>query len=116
VAVVVVGYRLYSEALRTVRELEQRQIAPLVANVTALLAKVDGILTDVKEVTTRVTRQTERVDSAIQTTVHRVDETAERVRTSVASRVNQMMGIIHGARYVVGSLFHNRASRGASVT
>jgi methyl-accepting chemotaxis protein len=116
VAAGVMGYRLYTRTLETVRELEQRQIAPLAANVNMLMAKVDGILTDVKEITARVTRQTERVDTAIENTVHRVDETADRVRSSVAAGVHQLSAFVHVARSVIESFFHGRASREASAT
>ncbi len=83
IGVVVLALRRYRETLQTIRDIEQRQIAPLAANVTALVGTVDGILADVKDVTARVTRQTERVDTAILHTMHSVDETAGRVLDSV---------------------------------
>lgn len=107
------AYRLSAHALRTVQEIEQRQIAPLVAQLNALMVKVDGILADVKDVTSRVTQQTERVDSAIRHTMDRVDETAGRVRESVAQRVNRLIGLAHWARNAVETLFHSRTSREA---
>lgn len=110
VVVAVLGYRLYTQTLRTVRDLEQRQIAPLVANVAALMARVDAILTDVKDMTGRVTRRAERVDSAIHTTTHRVGETADRVRSSVASRLQQIAAVVHGARSVIAEFFTGRAA------
>lgn len=110
IGVGVLAFRLYRQALQTIREIEQRQIAPLAAHVNALMARVDGILGDVKDVTGRVTRQTERVDSAIHHTIHRVDETAERVRDSVGSRINQLMGLVHGATCAVQGLFNGRRS------
>jgi len=78
IGVGVMAYRLYTQAMRTVREIEERQIAPLVARVNALMTRVDAILVDVKEVTSRVTDRTERVDAAIRHTMDRVDETAAR--------------------------------------
>ena len=104
----VMGYRLYARAMQTVQELEVRQVAPLVAKVNAMMEKMDGILVDVKEVTARVTRQTERVDSAIQGTMERVDETASRVRTSVASRVGRVLALVHGARCAMDRIFNGR--------
>lgn len=104
----VVSYRLYTRTMQTVRELEQRQIAPLAASVSALMTKVDDILADVKAITGRITERTERVDSAIQTTLDRVDETAGRVRRSVAWRVHQVRAVVHGARSAIESLFDNR--------
>jgi hypothetical protein len=103
IGVGVMAYRLYSQALQAIHDIEQRQIAPL-------RARVDAILGDVKDVTGRVTRQTERVDSAIHHTIHRVDETAERVRDSVGSRINQLMGLVHGVTCAVQGLFNGRRS------
>jgi methyl-accepting chemotaxis protein len=103
IGVGVMAYRLYSQALQAIHDIEQRQIAPL-------RARVDAILGDVKDVTGRVTRQTERVDSAIHHTIHRVDETADRVRDSVGSRINQLMGLVHGVTCAVQGLFNGRRS------
>ena len=98
IAIGVMAYRLFTQAMQTVRDIERRQVAPLVATVHALVSRVDGVLVDVKAVvadvkgvTTRVGQQTELVDTAIRGTMHKVDETAERVRTSVASRVNRVL-------------------------
>lgn len=106
----VIAFRIYRQTLQAIRDIEQRQIAPLTAHVTALLAKVDGIASDVKDVTARVTRQAERVESAIDHTMHRVDETAGHVRDSVGSRINQLMGLVHGVTCAVQSLFNGRRS------
>jgi methyl-accepting chemotaxis protein len=103
----VMAYRLYTQAMQTVRELEARQIVPLVARVDALMTRVDAILLDVKDVTARVSNRTERVDAAIRTTMDRVDETAGRVRSSVSSRVNRVLTLVHTARAAVDGFFHH---------
>lgn len=115
IGVGIMAYRLYGQAIRTVREIEQRQIAPLVARVNTLMTRVDSILIDLREVTTRVSTRTERVDSAIQHTINRVDETASRVRSSVHSRVQQAFSLFYAARAVVDGFFHSgrRGSGGA---
>ena len=106
----VVAIRFYLRTRQTIRDIEQRLIAPLGRQITALLAKVDGILGDVKDVTGRVTRQAERVDVAIDHTMHRVDETTGQVCDSVASRINQIVGLVHGVTYAVQGLFRGRRS------
>ena len=116
IGVGVMAFRLYRQTLRMVRDIEQRRIAPLAADVTALMAKVDGILADVKDVTARVTRQAELVDAAIHHTVYRVDETAGHVRDSIASRVNRIMGLVHGVTYAIQGLFTGRRSGETPVT
>jgi methyl-accepting chemotaxis protein len=107
IGVGIMAYRLYSQTMQTVREIEARQIAPLVARVNTLMTRVDAILADVKDVTARVSDRTERVDTAIRTTMNRVDETAGRVRSTVSSRVNRVLTLVHTARAAVDGFFHH---------
>lgn len=100
VGLAVGGFMVYRRVMRTIADLETRQIAPL-------REKVDAILADVKEVTARVSQQTERVDHAIAGTMDRVDETAERVRDSVRDRVAQATGVVRGIRAVIMTLLTN---------
>jgi hypothetical protein len=106
IAAVIFGYRLYRQAMRTVQELEERQIAPLAARVNALMTNVDGILVDMKDLTGRLTRRTERVDSAIDATMHRVDETAHRIGGSVVRGLGNVVAFVQSAREVLGNLFN----------
>lgn len=114
IAVGIMGWKLYSRAMQTVREIEERQVAPLVAKVNTLMTKVDAILLDVKDITSRVGQQTERVDSAIRHTMDRVDDTATRVKRSVAGRVGRFLGLVHSASDMVGSLLNGRQSSSAA--
>jgi hypothetical protein len=94
------GFMAYRRVMQLVNDLEARQIAPL-------REKVDGILVDVKTVTARVSQQTERVDHAISGTIHRVDETADRVKGSLRDKVNQAVGVARGIRAVITSFLGN---------
>ena len=94
------GFLAYRRVMQLVNDLEARQIAPI-------REKVDAILVDVKAVTARVSQQTERVDHAISGTMERVDETAERVRSSVRDRVAQAVGIVRGVRAIIISMLHH---------
>jgi len=101
-AVVLVGIAVgafiaYRRVMQLLTDLEARQIAPL-------RQKVDGILADVKSVTARVSHQTERVDHAIAGTMERVDETAERMKSTVRDKVHQATGVVRGVRAVIMSL------------
>ena len=116
IAVAVMGLKLYRQTMDTVREIEQRQVAPLTAKVHTLMGTVDGILVDVKGITSRLNEQSERVNSAISTTMDRVDETADRVKTSLAYRVNRVAGVVNGIRAVVGSLFNGQSRRSEAHT
>src|SRR3954469_9065935 len=98
------GFIVYRKVMQLVSDLEQRQIAPL-------REKVDAILADVQTVTARVSQQTERVDHAISGTIHRVDETADRVKGSVRDKVSQAVGVVRGVRAVISSLLSGEHER-----
>ena len=91
------GFVIYRRVMKLVTELEARQIAPL-------REKVDAILGDVKAVTARVNSEAERVDQAIHGTIHRVDHTAEHLKSSVMDKVNQAAGVVRGVRAAIVSL------------
>jgi hypothetical protein len=101
------GFLVYRRVMQLVNDLETRQIAPL-------RDKVDAILLDVKTVTARVSEQTERVDHAISGTIHRVDETADRVKGSVRDKVNQAVGVARGIRAVIASLMGTESGQSAA--
>jgi hypothetical protein len=94
-----VGYRRVTQV---VADLEARQLAPL-------REKIDRILADVHEVTARVSHQTERVDHAITGTMDRVDETAERVRSSLRDKVAQAVGVVRGVRAIIMSMMYHES-------
>jgi hypothetical protein len=96
------GFMVYRRAMRTIEEIETRQIAPL-------REKVEAVLADVKHVTMKVSEQTERVDSAITGTIDRVDETAERVKHSVRDRVAWATGVVRGVRAVIMSVLSSES-------
>jgi uncharacterized protein YoxC len=91
------AFMAYRRVMTLINEIESRQIAPL-------RAQVDAILTDVKSVTARVSQQTERVDHAIAGTMERVDTTAEKVKSSVRDRVDQVAGVVRGVRGALAAL------------
>lgn len=112
IGLAVAGLRVYRTLTRTIAELDERRVAPLVARVDALMGRVDSILVDVHQVTERIGRRTERVDTAIQHTIDRVDETAGRVRTSVVSQVARVIDLMGGARSIVEGILGGGARSG----
>ena len=86
IAVAVVGFRLYRQVSGTVEDLESRHVAPLRRQVDGVLTQVDGVLGEVHAIAARVSQQTDRVDHAINGTIERVDETAERSGTACATK------------------------------
>jgi hypothetical protein len=102
IALGVGGFLMYRRVMQLVNDLELRQVAPL-------REKVEAILVDVQAVTSRVSQQSERVDHAISGTMHRVDDTAERMKSSVRDRVNQAAGVVRAIRAVIMSLLNNES-------
>jgi hypothetical protein len=74
--------------------LEARQVAPV-------MMRVNAILDDVKDVTATVKSETERVDQAINTTIERIDDTADRVRSNVRAKTSKMVALVRGARMAI---------------
>jgi hypothetical protein len=103
IGVAIGAFVAYRKVMMLMRDLEVQQIAPL-------RAKVDDILADVKSVTARVSQQTERVDHAISDTMGRVDDTAEKVKTTVREKVYQATGVVRGIRAVIMSLMNGESS------
>ena len=94
-------FMVYRRVMTLVEGLESRQIAPA-------MVRVNGILDDVKVVTTKVKEETERVDEAIRTTIHRVDDTADRVRYNVRAKTSRIVGFVRGLRVAIESMLHSR--------
>ena len=57
----------------------------------------------------KVKEETERVDHAIHTTMDRVDDTADRVRSNVRAKTSRIVGMVRGARVAIESMLHRAA-------
>lgn len=110
----VMALRVYRQTLKTISDIEERQIAPLTAAVTHLVGTVDGAMADVKDVTTRVARQTGRVDEAVQHTMHAAEDTARRAFGSAAPVVLRMAKLAVGVTCAIQSLRKGRRKRARS--
>jgi len=102
IGVGVAGFLIYRRVMTLVNELEARQIAPA-------MARVNAILDDVKHVSTKVKDEAERVDNALRTTMDRVDDTADRVRSNVKAQTGRLVGILRGARVAIETMMGARA-------
>jgi pyrimidine operon attenuation protein/uracil phosphoribosyltransferase len=91
------GFVIYRRVSTLIEELEQRQVAPA-------MARVNAILDDLKHVSAKVKEDTAQVDHAIRTTLERVDDTADRVRSNVRAKTSRIVGIIRGARVAIESM------------
>jgi hypothetical protein len=97
------GYLLYRRVMELVNGIEQRQVAPA-------MARVNAILDDLKVVSAKVREEAERVDEAIRTTMDRVDDTADRVRSNVRAKTSRIVGLVRGARVALETMLNSRAA------
>lgn len=101
IGVGVAGWLMYKRVRELINGIEQRQIVPL-------MARVNAILDDVKGVTAKVKEETERVDHAIHSTMDRIDDTAERVRSNVRAKTSRLIGIVRGVRHSIEAMLRSR--------
>ena len=94
------GFVAYKKVMELVNGIEKRQVAPA-------MARVNAILDDVKAVSAKVKEETERVDHAIHSTIDRIDDTADRVRTNVRAKTSAIVGALRGARTVLESMLRS---------
>jgi hypothetical protein len=97
----VAGFVVYRRVTEMLAGIESRQVAPA-------MIRVNAILDDVKDVTAKVKKETERVDNAIHTTIDRIDNTAERVRSNVREKTSRVVGFIRGLRVALESVMATR--------
>jgi pyrimidine operon attenuation protein/uracil phosphoribosyltransferase len=102
VGVGVAGYLVYRRVMDLIDGLETRQVAPA-------MARVNAILDDVKVVSAKVKEEADRVDYAIRSTMNRVDDTADRVRTNVRARTSRLVGFVRGARVALETMLSRAA-------
>jgi hypothetical protein len=97
----VAGFMAYRKVMELVNGLESRQVAPA-------MARVNAILDDVKMVSAKVKEETERVDQAIHSTMDRIDDTADRVRSNVRAKTSHLVGFVRGLRVAIEGVLHSR--------
>jgi hypothetical protein len=102
VGVGVAGYLVYRRVMDLIDGLEIRQVAPA-------MARVNAILDDVKVVSAKVKEETDRVDYAIRSTMNRVDDTADRVKTNVRAKTSRIVGFVRGARVALETILSRAA-------
>ena len=103
----IAGFMVYRKVAALVAQgmvlangIEARQVAPA-------MMRVNAILDDVKDVTAKVKQETERVDHAIHSTIDRIDDTADRVRSNVRAKTSAIVGALRGARTIVESMLRS---------
>ena len=99
IGVAVAGFMAYRKVMKLVDGIETRQVAPAMVRVNAIL---DGV----KMVTAKVEEETERVDHAIRTTMDRIDDTADRMRSNVRAKTSAVVGFVHGLRVAIEWMLH----------
>jgi hypothetical protein len=99
----IAGFIAYRRVMDVVNGLESRQVAPAVVRVNAILDDLKGVSAKLKE-------ETERVDGAIHRTMHRVDDTADRVRSNVRAKTSRVVGAVRGLRVALETMMQSRAA------
>ena len=105
----VAGFVMYKRVSELVSTLEAKHVAPA-------MVRVNAILDDVKGVTNTVRAETERVDHAIHSTMDRIDDTADRMRSNVRAKTSRIIGVIRGARAMIEALLHSASRHQPSAT
>jgi hypothetical protein len=105
IAMGIAGFTAYRRVVALVAGIETRQVAPA-------MARVNAILDDVKVVTATVKDETERVDHAIHSTMDRMDDAADRVRSNVRARTSRLVGLVRGVRVVIEGMLASRRPSG----
>lgn len=95
------GFLIYRRVMELINGLETRQVAPA-------MTRVNAILEDVRGVTAKVKEETDRVDYAIRTTMDRVDDTADRVRSNVRAKTSRLVGVLRGLRVAMEHMLRSR--------
>jgi uncharacterized protein YoxC len=108
-ALLVVGvgiafFSAYRRVMTLIEGIETRQVAPA-------MARVNAILEDVKSVSATVKEESERVDQAIRSTIDRVDDTADRVRSNVRAKTSWIVGVVRGLRVAIEEVLHTDSRR-----
>jgi hypothetical protein len=101
IGLAVAGYRAYARMMRLADQLEAQHVRPLVERISA-------VLEDVRSVSARVRDETERVDQAIHSTIGRVDDTVDRLRSNVRAKTSRIVGVFRGARVALETLLQTR--------
>ena len=94
----------------TTRLLDMQKLNRAIEVYTTQMMRVSEILDDAKAVAATVKAETDRVDNAIRSTMHRVDDTVDRVRSNVRSRTSRIVGLVRGARVVLETMLQSRAA------
>ena len=91
------AYMAYKKVFALIDGIEQRHVVPA-------MARVNAILDDAKEVSAKVRAEADRVDNAVHNTLDKIDDTADRVRSSVRAKANTIVGYVRGVRAAVEAM------------
>jgi hypothetical protein len=98
----IAGWTIYQRVTNVLADLETRHVAPVMSRVNVILDDVHGVTSKVKE-------ETDRVDYAIRSTIDRVDDTADRVRSNVRAKTSRVVGFVRGVRVAIETMLRPAA-------
>jgi hypothetical protein len=97
IGLAIAGYRAYSRTVRLLEGFEERHLIPLAA-------RANAILDDLRRVSATVRDETDRANHAIHSTIHRVDDTVDKVKGQVRARTSRLVGVIRGLRVALETM------------
>jgi hypothetical protein len=95
-------FKAYRRIMTLANELEERHVAPA-------MIRVHAILDDLKSVSATVKAERDLVN-AIHSTVHRVDDTVDRISSNVRSQTSRIIGLVRGARVALETILQSRTA------
>ena len=94
----VAGWKIYTLATATIREIDERRVKPIAAKVEGLVDRAHQVTDRVHDLTDRVQKRAEKVEHAIDDAVGRVNHTATAARSGMADTVERVTGAVSGLR------------------
>ena len=98
----IAGWSMYQRMTSLLEELESKHVQPL-------MSRVNVILDDVRGVTSTVKEETNRMNHAIHSTIDRVDDTADRMRSNVRAKTSRVVGFVRGVRVAIETMLRPAA-------
>lgn len=111
----VMGLRMYRELTDQIRTIEQRHVAPIVAQAMPLLAEgktlaqegkvlaeeARTLMQTAQRIALRVEHSTSRMDEAVQQTMNKAEHAADRVQVGARKTAGTVIGVVRGVRTAI---------------
>jgi methyl-accepting chemotaxis protein len=124
IAAGVMGMRMYREMTEQIRTLEQRHVAPLVAQALPLIAEgktlaeegkvlaqeARTLMQTAQRIAGRVEHSTSRMDEAVQETMNKAEHAVDRVQGGVRKTAGTVIGVVRGVRTAIETFLTDQSN------